>query len=87
MLFKNKLGLDEGIQQFGSFFSGFCANNCLYSLIPRSKLANPGQNTSTFVFDLFSLFLNGSGPRPVFINPIMGSPSKTDFMVPRYDQA
>ena len=29
---------------------GFLVKNCIYSLIPRSKLANPGQNLKKFIF-------------------------------------
>jgi hypothetical protein len=34
----------------GTEQSGFLVKNYVYSLIPRSKLADPGQNTSTNVF-------------------------------------
>ena len=34
---------------------GFLVENYIYSLIPRSKLANPDQNTSKLIFLNFSL--------------------------------
>ena len=32
---------------------GFLVKNCIYSLIPRTKLANPGQNLKKIIFDVF----------------------------------
>ena len=46
---KQKLGFDEGITSWDLKF-GFLAKNYIYSFIPRSKLADSGQNTSTRMF-------------------------------------
>ena len=43
--FSKKLGLDSKITSW-DLKIGFLVENYLYSLIPRSKLANPGQNPS-----------------------------------------
>ena len=37
----------------GTWKIGFLVENYVYSLIPRSKLANPGQNAMKFIFTLF----------------------------------
>ena len=42
----SKLGLDEATMSWNLKF-GFLVKNYPYSLIPRSKLANPGQNVMT----------------------------------------
>ena len=49
----------------GTYKIGFLVKNYPYSRIARSKLANPGQNTSNNNVWLF--FKTGFGPRPVFL--------------------
>ena len=46
--FPNKLRLDEGITSW-DLNIGFLVKNNPYGLIPRPKLANPGQNIRKFI--------------------------------------
>ena len=69
--FLKQLGFNGGIKQFGVCFSDSTQTTAYIVLhTPRSKLANPGQNTSIFIFQIVC-FLIGIGPRPVFF--VIGS--------------
>ena len=52
-------------------FLGFSAKNCIYDLIPKSKLAHLGQSVSKHI--LFNQFcVISSGSRPVFFVGSLG---------------
>ena len=51
-VFPNKLGLDSRITPW-DLTNPFKSDSSLTNPIPRSKLANPGQNTSTVMFNQF----------------------------------